>query len=280
MSFLERQQPSDPRIFYQLHVPTGEPRGAVLLTHGYGEHSGRYGEVIGALTNRNLCVATYDLRGQGTSEGARGYIDTFRDYVRDLEELRATLDQNLRWKQAGPPVLLGHSLGGLISFHAALANPGAFRGLVLSSPFFGFAWEVPAPKRWAGHVFSKLMPTFALPSGIDPRDLTHDEQRSVEYEHDPLRVQRATARFFTEVLAAQESAQRLASSLFLPLFVFHAEHDRVASLVRSRQVFDRVQSITKAFRIAEGCFHEIFQETSRNTWIAAVGDTAQSLCQR
>ncbi len=64
-----------PRLSFAVHPPAGAARGAVLLTHGYGEHSGRYVEVISGWTQSGLVVASYDLRGHGHSEGHRGHVD-------------------------------------------------------------------------------------------------------------------------------------------------------------------------------------------------------------
>ncbi|RYE91783.1 MAG: alpha/beta hydrolase, partial [Myxococcales bacterium] len=58
-------RPGEPTLRLTLHLPPETPAGAVLLTHGYAEHSGRYDEVVAALTGRGLAVATHDLRGHG-----------------------------------------------------------------------------------------------------------------------------------------------------------------------------------------------------------------------
>ena len=49
-------------------------RGSILLVHGLGEHSGRYGRVAERLAAIGLAVHACDLRGHGRSEGPRGSI--------------------------------------------------------------------------------------------------------------------------------------------------------------------------------------------------------------
>lgn len=52
---------------------------AVLLVHGYGEHSGRYEPVAQRLTAAGYAATTFDLRGHGRSTGvARGTASTTR----------------------------------------------------------------------------------------------------------------------------------------------------------------------------------------------------------
>jgi alpha-beta hydrolase superfamily lysophospholipase len=54
--------------------PASEPRAAVQLTHGMGEHAKRYDHVAGALTDAGYVVYAQDHRGHGASadSGALG----------------------------------------------------------------------------------------------------------------------------------------------------------------------------------------------------------------
>lgn len=272
----------EPTLRYTLHLPPETPAGAVLLTHGYAEHSGRYDEVVAALTGRGLAVATHDLRGHGHSEGLRGYVERFGDYTRDA---RALLDHlaasEPAWAAAGRPVLIGHSLGGLITYLLALELGEAVRGVVLSSPFFGLALPVPAVKRAAGRVLSRVLPRIALPSGLHGRDLTHDARLAQAYDADPLLVQKVPARWFTEATGAQQQALERAPSWRLPLLLLHGGDDRVASVAASRAVFERIPaSAPKEMHVLDGQFHEIFNELDRDRFIAMAADAAAGFIAR
>lgn len=273
------ERPGAPTLAYASHPPAGDAKGAVLVVHGYAEHSGRYGELVAALTQRGLAAATFDLRGHGRSEGERGYIDRFSDFVRDVDDMLAELGKNEAWRRAGPPVLLGHSLGGLIAFHAALADPGQVRALVLSSPYFGLALQVSRAKRAAGIAMSRVRPHFALPSGLRGVDVTSDPERARAYDDDPLVFPDVPARFFTESLSAHVRALELAPLLRLPLLVLQADRDKVASPAASRAVFDRVGSLRKEYRSCEGCYHEIFNEPGRERWLNEAAEASLAFCQ-
>ncbi|HEU4407606.1 MAG TPA: alpha/beta hydrolase [Polyangiaceae bacterium] len=267
-----------PPLAYALHLPAGAPKGAALVVHGYAEHMGRYDEVVEALTGRGVAVGTFDLRGHGNSGGPRGYVDRFADFLRDVDDVLGALGNEDAWRGAGPPVLLGHSLGGLIAFHVGLADPGHVRALVLSSPYFGLALRVPAVKRLAAQALSRVRPAFSLPSGLRGADVTTDPERARAYDDDPLVFPNATARFFTESLAAQVRALEHAPSLRLPLFVLQAADDRVASAATSRALFERVGSLRKEYRSCEGCYHEIFNERGRDRWVREAADAVLSFC--
>ena len=272
MSSLTLSRPGAPAISYSLHRPSGAVAGAVLLTHGYAEHAGRYDEVVDALVARSLLVARYDLRGHGHSEGPRGHVDRFSEYIEDATALLGQLRKDAAFRDAGAPVLLGHSLGGLISFHLALSDPGSFRAVVLSSPFFGLALAVPAPKRLAGRVLSRILPKVGLPSGLRGADLTHDAVKARAYDEDPMLVPKATARWFTEAMKAQADAFERAPSMQLPIAIFAGAEDKVASTPAAEALFARIGSSNKRFEALAGQYHEIFNEVDRARWIAMAAD--------
>jgi alpha-beta hydrolase superfamily lysophospholipase len=268
----------EPTLHYFVQGPSseGEAKGAVLIVHGYAEHGARYHEVADALAARGYRVAAVDLRGHGLSEGARGHTERFGDYLRDIDDLFETLAKDPAWSSLGKPVLLGHSFGGLISFLYGLANPGRCRGTFLSSPFFGIKLAVPAVKRGAAQILSRLVPTFGLPSGLSGRDVSHDPAMIKAYDEDPLNGKKATARWYTETVAAHARALEQASHFQGPLTVFAAGADRVVSVEATQAVFERVGSAKKTLRVLEGQFHEIFNETDRKTTIQAAIDAIDS----
>ena len=63
---------------------TGDPKAAVALFHGYGEHAARYAHVAHAFNARGISVVAADLRGHGRSEGTRGHVERFSDLANYL----------------------------------------------------------------------------------------------------------------------------------------------------------------------------------------------------
>lgn len=250
-------RPGDaPTLAYQLSLPEGA-RAAVLLLHGYGEHGGRYRRVIERWAKKKLATAVPDLRGHGWSAGARGYCDRFSDYHEDVDDVISVL----RERAPGVPLFgFGHSFGGLITATYALGHPGAFQGIVLSSPYFGLALQVPSAKKLAGQLASHLLPKLALPSGLKGADLTHDETIARLYDTDPLVNKGATARWFTESSTAQRDLLARAAQIRSPIVIFQGGADRVASPAAARAVFDRLGSADKKFDERNGLFHEILNE--------------------
>src|SRR5688572_8047517 len=143
---LQGRMKSAPAIAYRVFRPEAAPKILTVVTFGYFENMKRYREVIERWTARGIAVAVYDLRGHGVSEGRRGFISRFSDYTDDVEALLIELAKDAALAELGPPVLFGHSLGGLISIHAALRSRRPLTGLALSSPYLALARKVPAVK--------------------------------------------------------------------------------------------------------------------------------------
>ncbi len=234
--------------------------GWVGIVPGYGEHSGRYQALADWLSARGWSVAAFDLRGHGKSAGQRGHIRRFTDYLSDvlafLEELR-------REREGLPLALLGHSMGGLVVVRFAELYPDRVQGVILSAPFFGLVMPVPTYKRALGRLAARLWPALSLPNGIDPTLLSHDPKVVEAYRTDPLVHRVATARWFTEVQAAQAAALEDAARLTAPLLVLLGEADGLASVSATRRFFVACGSEDKALKLYEGFFHEVLNEAAK-----------------
>ncbi len=245
-----------PTLAYQLSVPP-DARAAVMLVHGYGEHGGRYRRVVQRWAKKGLASGVIDLRGHGWSAGTRGHCDRFADYHDDIDDLLAVMRDHVGEL---PLFGFGHSFGALVMSTHALSRPSVFQGLVLSSPYFGLALEVAKSKTMLGEFASRIYPKLAVPTGLSGKDLTHDETIARLYDHDPLVNKGATARWYTEAVAAQRDVLARAAQLKVPVLVVQGGADRIASPAASRAVFERFGSADKKYDERVGLFHEVLNE--------------------
>ncbi len=241
------------------------PRAALMLVHGFGEHCGRYDGVVARLNDQGYSVYRLDLRGHGQSDGARGHIFSFSDYLRDVATFRGRVVDRIG---ETPQILMGHSNGGLVAFHSAVSQPGDLIGLVMSSPFFGFEIKVPKIKAFAGRIMSKYVPAFALPTDLDPATVSHDPEVVADYAADPLNHAVASGRWLTETTEAHRRAMVLAPELKLPVLLQAAGDDKIVSTDSAKAVFDRFGSEDRTWQRYEGFFHEIWFELERERPLA------------
>jgi alpha-beta hydrolase superfamily lysophospholipase len=123
------------RVVYRRWQPEQAARAALQIVHGASEHSGRYGRLARALTDRGIAVYAMDLRGHGRtaeSSGIGRYGGSGVDTV--LHDV-AGLDRVIADEHPGVPrFLLGHSLGSIVALAAAERAAADLAGLVLSGP--------------------------------------------------------------------------------------------------------------------------------------------------
>ena len=266
---LVRRRTSGPSLYYNLVIPEGAPEVVVALLHGYADYGGRYTHVMEAWAPRGIATVAIDMRGHGHADGPRGACLHFSEYVDDVAELRALIEERV---PGVPRVLFGHSFGGLVAATAAIFDPSPWRGLVLSSPFLGVGMPLPSVQRLAGMVVSKLAPGVGMPSGLKGKDITHDAARARAYDNDPLCFKNANARWFNETEAAQAAAIDRAFALRMPLYTFIGTGDRVVKIERAREFFDAAGSTDKTWVPYEGLYHETLNETDWRPIAGAVAD--------
>lgn len=106
-----------------LHVTTYAGNGPqLLLIHGIGSSSAAWNTVIEDLA-RDFSPITVDLRGHGESDKPEsGYL--YDDYVGDIDGLLSALD-------IPTPLVVGHSLGGIVALWWAAKHPSRAAALVI-----------------------------------------------------------------------------------------------------------------------------------------------------
>ena len=254
---------------FQRRWAVENPRGRVLLVHGFGEHSGRYGHVAQKLNDLGLDVSAFDLRGHGESGGPRVFIRRFGDY---LDDLSCALEPVVQEAKGEPIFLLGHSMGGQIATRFVQQNQPPLSGLILSSPAFGFAVKVPLWKALAGRFFSKFWPALALPSGLNRDLLSHDPQVAEALANDPHAQLNATARWYTECLDVQPRLLEDAPGVKIPLLCMLAGADEITQVKASRDFFEAALSKDKECIEYPGLYHEIFNELERDNVLQDLAD--------
>jgi len=244
-------------IFYRRYQATDE-RARLVIAHGLGEHSGRYGTVAGRLLSRGISIWAPDHRGHGRSDGPRGHVSSFYQYVDDLHTMVALAREHL--PEGMKIFLLGHSMGGLIALRFAVRFPGVIDGLIISSPALGVPQKPSPILNGIARILSLLRPTFSFSNGLDASKISHDEAVVRAYLDDPLVHTRVSARWFTEFIAAMEAANRTVPEMKTPILMQIAGDDYLTSASASKRFFDAITVADKTFCLYEGFYHEVYNE--------------------
>ena len=149
------QTPDGLKIHTESWLPEGEVRAVVVISHGIGEHIGRYGHVAARLVEAGYAVYGLDHRGHGQSEGVRAYYETFDLPV---ENLKQYID-SVKAEQPNKALFLyGHSLGSLIALAYTLKYQSELAGLIISGTPLEVEATQPALLITAANVLNGLIP--------------------------------------------------------------------------------------------------------------------------
>jgi alpha-beta hydrolase superfamily lysophospholipase len=243
-------------IFFQKWI-SPKQKAIVVISHGLGEHSGRYMNIISKMNDKNVSFYAMDNRGHGKSGGSKGHVDFFMDFVHDLK----IFINSIREENSGQKIiLLGHSLGGLIAFKYTLKYNEDLLGLILSSPVLIFSDEIPGWKIMLGQFFSKYIPAFTMSNSLNPDDLSRDKDVVRLYRDDPLVHDRISARLFTEMATAAQECLVRAYELRMPLLIFHGSSDKIVNIIGSEKIFENASSSKKEYYPFIDLYHETMNE--------------------
>jgi alpha-beta hydrolase superfamily lysophospholipase len=251
----------------KLHRWGGEdPKFVAIIVHGLAEHAGRYNHVAQALVDNGAVAYAVDHYGHGASEGEKGVVEDIELFVDDtarLVELATSENPGL------PVVMVGHSLGGLISTRYAQRPDHGLTALVLSAPAVG-----------ANPDLIGLLELEEFPEvPIDPSVLSRDPAVGEAYAADPLvysgPLQKQTLLALGGSIGAVAEGPDFGG---LPTLWLHGTEDFLVPIESARPLVEMVGGDGLEQKSYEGARHEIFNETNQDEVIAdAVAFLARTL---
>lgn len=258
-----------------------DPRAVLVLTHGFGEHSGRYGRMVDFLRARGITVATYDLRGHGTAPGPRFKV-AMETHIEDNLAVRDAVAEWSRSEEGAgadalPRLLMGHSMGGQVAGESALRRPWDLKGLILSSPGLAVGEGTPAALKAVAPVVARLLP-FLPVEKLDANDISRVPEYVEDYCSDPL-VHQAGVPALTAgtMLAGGARLIERSRSLRVPTLILNGSADSITAPTGARRFaqlagsdHDPRPEIT--YREFEGGKHELFNDLCADEAYEVLGE--------
>ncbi len=236
----------------------------LVVTHGLGEHQERH-EYILKIFSQNFNICLYDLRGHGKSGGERAYVESFRDFTRDLAVVLDYLRVNYSMNKYS---LLGHSMGGLITsdFLQNTAKKEFYpQKVFLSSPAVGASGM-------GGHLFSmapqllfktlSILPSVELKGILDLKKLSHDSRVYEAYIKDELNQLKIHSKLFFELLKTAREVFSRPLRADCPVFCAIGTEDKLVNFPMAQSYFSELEKGV-TLKVFEGAYHELHNEVEK-----------------
>jgi alpha-beta hydrolase superfamily lysophospholipase len=244
-------------IFYQVWRPEVQAKAILQIAHGYAEHSGRYMNVVNKLIPEGYLVYANDHYGHGKSDGNRGYVPSFQQFIDDEYEMNKLIREK-EGKEL-PIFMLGHSMGSLIAGIYAIEHQDTINGLVLSGcgaryPDIGFIQKIGIG------LLNVISPGRTLKVDFIIDGLSHDPNVLKAYTEDPLVFAgQITPSLASGFISSLKRIKKEGFVVLIPLLIQKGSEDPLLSdAERLADYFRNIED--KTLRIYNGLLHEVYNE--------------------
>lgn len=241
------------------------------VVHGLGEHSGRYERFALGMAPYHMATFALDLRGHGRSEGQRGHVDAWANWVDDAASFVAHVESQV----GGEVVPLGHSFGGVVML--STVRSGKLRNtrrFIVSSPALKLKVKVPAWKSALGGIASRVAPRVAMDNEVDPGTVSRIPDVVEAYRTDPLVHHKISSRLYAEWGKAAAENLEGADQIKLPFLILAGSADPLIDPAGSEELHRRAPS--SALRLLDGRYHEPFNDLGSDEVFQVVADWLKS----
>ncbi len=238
---------------------TEQPRALICHFHGQSDHSTRFTHVAGFFTKNNVNFFAADFPGHGYSDGKRGHIIKFYEYIETVE---IVYREATKLFPDLPVFIYGHSMGGNVCINHALLAKQNIRGYIITSPWIRLAFEPPAWKIALGKSIKSFYPALQQPTGLNPALISHDKEVVEKYKSDKLVHGKITTSAFFEILSNGKDILVNAERLKYPMLLLHGTADGLTDHKASRE-FAAMRPDLITYKEFEGLYHEMHNEPEK-----------------
>lgn len=261
-------------------------KASIVFVHGTGEHIDRYAETFQTFAGQGYSCFGFDQRGFGRSEGERGHVNAFSDYVEDLAKF---IDEIVVPTSTKPIFVLGHSMGSIVVLNFALKYAAKIQGLLIfSCPLHLVAFSANFGC-FLGQLWpSCVLPKLKVPNLIDPQTLSDNSANIQAFINDPYAFNKVSFSWLREFKLARANALTHAQAIKLPILINHGDADEIAALSGATSLLAALGSEDKTLHVYPGLKHELLNHSAERrepvleqtfAWLRQHPETTQSTSQ-
>ncbi|MCT4602283.1 MAG: lysophospholipase [Marinifilum sp.] len=244
------------KLFAQEFYPDENAKAVIVLVHGIGEHSSRYLHWAEKFVSKGFVLLSYDQRGHGLSEGKRGVISSYEDFMNDMDLVLEKAEEkypNL------PIVLYGHSMGGGEVLNHLLQRSSNYIGVISTSPWIISQASPPKILIPLLRFFNALIPKFRIKTKFDSSLLSHNPEVCRKYDEDEFVHHWVSFRLFVDAYDAGYFVYNAEEKIKKPLLLIHGDEDEITDSAASKFFAEKNQE-NCTFKLWKKAFHELHNE--------------------
>lgn len=185
----------------------------IIFQHGMIEHHGRHDALLNQLCHnyeQDFVISTLDLVGHGKSGGLRAHIDSFQTFTSDWLNFLAICKTRFYDDHDVETFVISHSLGGLIVLKTLIENqdelPFPIKKTIFCNPCIKPNLEIPdSLVSFVQDHIPKAIGQIKMPLIYSAEDLTHDKNKIIDFQKDPLISKSISLNLGVETIRACET---------------------------------------------------------------------------
>src|SRR5690554_2052364 len=222
----------------------------LIFTHGLGEYSKSYVEVAEFFENNGFQAIIYDIRGHGKSEGKRGYIKSYNDFIDDLDSL-----VRYAYKTTKKVFLVGHSMGGLITnLYQSLNNN--VDGVIITASPTTYLQNMEKLRYFPRFLLNKKK----LKTNFYDEKLVHDNNYIVDgYDLTRFYFKLINEMLFKGIAKLNKNMHNYNRKVLL----IYSKNDKLGPVSYGKHFYDNINSEDKELFILENSKHNLFNDIEK-----------------
>jgi len=240
---------------YQLAAHIYRParyEAAVVLLHGYLNHSGQMRHLLSALLENHFAVALFDWPGHGLSTGPHASINHFEEYTIALADFL----QKVRARLHGPYCAVGFSMGAAVLIDTLLTGAvPCLEQVVLAAPLLRWAaYNLSKPLWKTVCLFTDRIPRIQQKNSSDPEYLSFNRSR------DFLHARVVSLQWVKALYKWNDKLQTLPPS-DRKILILQPQEDKTVDWPYNLKMLQK-KFPTAHLQMLPGARHELFNEAS------------------
>lgn len=123
--------PTGARLALRKLKAESHPKAIIMINHGMAEHAGRYHRFAEFMARRGFCVGVHDHRGHGHTTAPDAPRGVFGGWKKVMDDTRFIHDHLVETYGDLPVIVMGHSMGGVITANQMIAEHDSLAGVAI-----------------------------------------------------------------------------------------------------------------------------------------------------